>query len=94
MKGDLRAMGSNLIGSTNPLFLFPFEEYREIGCICSRKGHYYIVCSIHILYSEAGASLIDLLLFVFSTEGERSEDMGYCRLIVFTNESTTETLHN
>ena len=49
---------------------------------------------MHILYSEAGASLIDLLLFVFSTEGEWPEDMGYYRLIVFTNESTTETLHN
>ena len=70
MTGDLRAMGSYLIGSTNPLFLFPFEEYREIGGICPREGYFYIVCSMHILYSEAGTSLIDLQLFVFSMEGE------------------------
>ena len=70
MKGDLRAMGSNLIGSTNPLFLFPFEEYREIGGIYPREGYFYIVCFIHILYSEAGTRIIDLQLFVFSMEGE------------------------
>ena len=33
-------MGSNMIGSTNPLFLFPFEEVREIALIYSKEERF------------------------------------------------------